>query len=156
MQLNNPAGIDILGNILEASKLSVNPQFYGNLHNLGHSLTAFCHDPEGKYNQGNGLIGDLTTAVRDPFFFRWHSFINDVCIRHKEAQTPYTDDELKFDNIHITAIELISAETKAATTEFRTFWQQTDVNVANGLDFRKPDALFVRLTHLNYEHFSYK
>ncbi|ROT84654.1 prophenoloxidase-2 [Penaeus vannamei] len=39
-------GIDILGDALEAdSNLSVNSPYYGDLHNMGHVLIAFSHDP---------------------------------------------------------------------------------------------------------------
>lgn len=43
------SGIDILGNMIEASILSVNRNYYGNLHNRGHNLIAYSHDPENKY-----------------------------------------------------------------------------------------------------------
>lgn len=42
-------GIDILGNIVEATDLSINSQLYGNLHNMGHNLIAFIHDPDGRH-----------------------------------------------------------------------------------------------------------
>lgn len=42
-------GIDILGNIIEASSLSVNRDFYGNVHNMGHVFLSLIHDPEHKY-----------------------------------------------------------------------------------------------------------
>lgn len=40
-------GIDVLGNLLEASILSVNMNVYGDLHNMGHVLISLCHDPDG-------------------------------------------------------------------------------------------------------------
>lgn len=48
-QLDEFTGIDILGNILEASSLSPNPAFYGDLHNMGHLAIAYCHDPDHRY-----------------------------------------------------------------------------------------------------------
>ena len=41
--------IDILGNMIEASILSPNPDFYGSLHNNGHLLTGYIHDPADRY-----------------------------------------------------------------------------------------------------------
>lgn len=142
--------------MVESNALSINGAFYGNLHGSGHIMTAFCHDPESEYNEGTAVMGSTTTAVRDPFFFRWHSFIDDLFLRHKETLPPYSNDELKYDNVHITEIEFISTETDATTTELKTFWQKTDVNISNGLDFQASGPTYVRFTHLNYEPFSYR
>lgn len=38
INLDETKGIDILGNIVEASNLSPNRDLYGNLHNFGHVL----------------------------------------------------------------------------------------------------------------------
>lgn len=80
-------------------------------------MAAYCHDPESEYNEGAGVMASVTTALRDPFFFRWHSFIDSVFTRHKDTLTPYTNDELKYNNVHVTKVEFIFNETKANTTE---------------------------------------
>ena len=49
VDLNNDRGIDIVGNMIEASILSPNPDYYGNLHNNMHNAIAFIHDPENSY-----------------------------------------------------------------------------------------------------------
>ena len=44
-------GIDILGDTVEADgELSANFPFYGDLHNEGHVLIAYSHDPDGSHN----------------------------------------------------------------------------------------------------------
>lgn len=70
VSLNGPQGIDILGNIVESSALSSNPSLYGDLHNQGHILICFIHDPEQKYLEEFGVMGDVATAMRDPIFYR--------------------------------------------------------------------------------------
>ena len=55
--LDNPQGIDILGNLIEASFLSPNPRYYGGIHNDGHNFISLCHDPEGKYNEDIAVMG---------------------------------------------------------------------------------------------------
>jgi len=42
-------GIDVLGNMMEASILSPNQNVYGDLHNLGHVAISYCHDPDHRY-----------------------------------------------------------------------------------------------------------
>lgn len=48
-------GIDILGNIIEATDISINPQLYGNLHNQGHNMLALIHDPDHRH-----LVSDIS------------------------------------------------------------------------------------------------
>lgn len=62
-------GIDVLGNIVEASSLSPNRLLYGNLHNQGHNVISYVHDPDQKYLEEYGVMGDVTTAMRDPIFY---------------------------------------------------------------------------------------
>lgn len=49
VQLTEKSGIDILGNIMESSILSPNSNLYGDLHNLGHVLISYVHDPDNRY-----------------------------------------------------------------------------------------------------------
>lgn len=37
----------------------------------------------------------------------------------------------------------------------QTFWQQSDVNMTNGLDFSPRGNVFVRFTHLQHSPFTY-
>lgn len=70
VSLNGPKGIDILGNTIESSALSPNKTLYGNIHNEGHNIIAFVHDPDQRYLEEYGVMGDVTTAMRDPIFYR--------------------------------------------------------------------------------------
>ena len=51
-------GIDILGNMVEASKASINSKLYGDMHNMGHFVVSFCHDPDGRYLEDFCVMGD--------------------------------------------------------------------------------------------------
>lgn len=39
-------------------------------------------------------MGDNKTAMRDPAFYRWHSFINDVFQEHKKMLPKYTTEQV--------------------------------------------------------------
>lgn len=69
ISLRGSNGIDILGNMVESSSLSPNQLLYGNMHNEGHNVIAFCHDPDQRYLEEFGVMGDVTTAMRDPIFY---------------------------------------------------------------------------------------
>jgi len=78
MNLTIENGIDILGNILESSIISPNRNLYGDLHNFGHIAISFAHDPDARHLESFGVMGDSTTAMRDPVFYRWHAFTDDI------------------------------------------------------------------------------
>ena len=49
IQLTVEKGIDVLGDLVEASDLTPNRQFYGDFHNDGHILIACSHDPKFRH-----------------------------------------------------------------------------------------------------------
>lgn len=84
-------GIDILGNMIEASPvLSPNIEFYGNIHNSGHLFNAYIHDPDHRHLEHFAAMGESTTAMRDPVFYRWHAFIDDIFQVYKRSISRYT------------------------------------------------------------------
>ncbi|GFS35451.1 hemocyanin A chain [Trichonephila inaurata madagascariensis] len=47
--LDEEHGADILGSLIESNYESKNRQFYGNLHNWGHVMMAYIHDPDDRF-----------------------------------------------------------------------------------------------------------
>lgn len=92
--LDEVTGIDTLGNMMESSILSPNRQLYGDLHNMGHVFISYIHDPDHRHLESFGVIGDSSTAMRDPVFYRWHAWVDDVFQEHKESLTPYTTQQV--------------------------------------------------------------
>ena len=110
-------GIDKLGSMVWAfQKLSPNFGYYGNLHNSGHILIGYSHDPAGQYYKQvlsfsividslmsmtlafvhvlcfqslGGVMAMPSTAPRDPAFYRWHAFIDDIFQRYKATLPEY-------------------------------------------------------------------
>nr|QOQ34392.1 prophenoloxidase 2-2 [Sogatella furcifera] len=152
--LSENTGIDILGDLIEASSLSINRNFYGDLHNLGHAALSLIHDPEFKYLENVSVVGDLATAMRDPVFYRWHALIDDIFVKYKQTLPPYSVQQLGFDGIRINSIEVNSKS--SPKNQFSTFWQQSDVNLARGMDFAPRSNVFARITHLQHQPFEYK
>lgn len=146
-------GIDILGNIMEASILTPNPNVYGDLHNLGHVAIAYCHDPDHRYLESFGIMGDSATAMRDPIFYRLHAFVDDVFLEHKNTLPEYPVDKLDFPGIELTGIEL---STNNQRNVLNTFWSKSDVDLSRGLDFTPRGSVLARFTHLNHAEFTYK
>lgn len=47
------------------------------------------------YQEPFGVMGDSATAMRDPVFYRWHSYIDDLFQLYKYKLNPYTDDKVR-------------------------------------------------------------
>ncbi|KAF2893372.1 hypothetical protein ILUMI_12800 [Ignelater luminosus] len=146
-------GIDTLGNMIESSIISPNRTFYGDLHNMGHVFLSYIHDPDHRHLESFGVIGDSTTAMRDPIFYRWHAYIDDMCQEFKATIPRYSVNDLNYDGVTVQSIQCQSKDGKA--NELNTFWQQSDVDLSRGMDFQPRGSVFVRFTHLQHQSFSY-
>lgn len=38
---------------------------------MGHAVISYCHDPDNKFREAYGVLGEPATALRDPVFYRW-------------------------------------------------------------------------------------
>lgn len=45
-------------------------------------------------------MGDSSTAMRDPIFYRWHAFIDDIFQEHKNTLPRYTIQQVRVDTNH--------------------------------------------------------
>ncbi|KAL1138656.1 hypothetical protein AAG570_008718 [Ranatra chinensis] len=154
VSLNNSRGINILGNTVESSVLSVNANFYGNLHNFGHLAIAFCHDPDNRFLESFGVMGDSATSMRDPVFYRWHAFINGIFVEHKNSLPPYTKEKLSFTDVQVLWTEVNTLG--GSKNKFITFLQQSDIDISGGLDFTPKGPMPIRITHLQHAPFTYR
>ncbi|XP_015524598.1 phenoloxidase 1 [Neodiprion lecontei] len=154
IELTETEGINILGNIVEASILSPNRNLYGDMHNMGHVAISFCHDPDHRYLESFGVMGDSSTAMRDPVFYRWHAFVDDIFQEHKNTLPPYTTQQIDYQGVQITDVQVVTPN--QPTNVFSTFWQQSDVDLSRGLDFTPRGAILSRFTHLNHAPFRYR
>ncbi|XP_030760912.1 phenoloxidase 1-like [Sitophilus oryzae] len=146
-------GIDILGNMIESSILSINRDFYGDMHNTGHIMLSYIHDPDHRHLESFGVMGDSATAMRDPVFYRWHAFVDDMFQEFKATLPRYTVNQLN--NPGVTVVEVEVQTQGGHPNILQTFWQQSDVDLSRGMDFQPRGAVFVRFTHLQHRPFMY-
>ncbi|XP_060806767.1 phenoloxidase subunit 1-like [Amyelois transitella] len=150
--LDENTGIDELGNLMESSVISRNRAYYGDLHNMGHVFISYAHDPDHRHLEQYGVMGDSATAMRDPVFYRWHAYIDDIFVLHKNKLPPYRDDVLDFPGIRVSSI---SVEGGAGANKFGTHWQQSLAELSRGLDFTPRGSVLARFTHLQHDNFNY-
>ncbi|KAE8746722.1 Prophenoloxidase [Frankliniella occidentalis] len=155
MNLTEFEGVNTLGALIEATSTSPNRPFYGDLHNMGHLVIAFAHDPDNRHLENFAIMGDTAINMRDPVFYRWHSFVDDMFHEHKRTLQPYTVQQLDFPGIQIKGAE-VNSDGARRPNEFHTYWQQNDMDLSRGLDFSPRGPIFARFTHLNHRPFSYR
>jgi tyrosinase len=93
-------------------------------HGFGHVITAFVMAPHGGGQPGD--IGDTSTAIRDPFFWRWHRHIDDQNFALQEQAAPFAFDDAP-DGVSLAAVELaFESDPATAVDELRTLVASTD------------------------------
>nr|CCC55880.1 putative polyxenus lagurus prophenoloxidase [Polyxenus lagurus] len=152
--LRDPKGIDTLGDMVEATVLSVHREYYGDWHNHGHRIISRIHDPDTRYGGDRGVMAFTGTAMRDPIFYRWHKEIDDVFNEYKLTQTPYTNEELIWNQVKVTGVS-VAGEISTSPNLLRTFWQEKRVPLSRGVDFGRPNPVYVLTRHLQHEPFLY-
>ena len=61
---------------------------------MGHNVISYTHDPDRRHLEDFGVMGDVTTAMRDPIFYRWHAFIDFIFQRHKNRLPVYNQQQV--------------------------------------------------------------
>ncbi|XP_039430147.1 phenoloxidase 8-like [Culex pipiens pallens] len=156
LTLDETTGIDIIGNLLENTILSVNIPHYGNIHSLLHVIIAYIHDPDNVYLEGPAPMGDTATAMRDPVFYRLHLFVDDLLEHYKRKLIPYSMQELGFPGITIRDVSVQISTGKAAVNRLLTYWQRSQVDLGVGLDFGPQGSVLATFTHLQHAPFVYR
>ncbi|CAH2093351.1 unnamed protein product [Euphydryas editha] len=152
MSLEGDKGIDVLGNLIEASALSPNKGYYGDYHNGGHLFISYSHDPENRYLEKFAVMGDPTTAMRDPVFYRWHTHIDNLFQLYKSKLPPYTKNELEWSGV---SVHSVGVESAAGASALRTQWERSALRLDRGLDFAKLGSVLGTVTHLTHHDFVY-
>nr|CAC44752.1 hemocyanin subunit 4 [Cupiennius salei] len=144
-------GANILGSIIEASSSSANKAFYGSLHNWGHVMMARMHDPDGRFQENPGVMSDTSTSLRDPIFYRWHRFVDNIFQQYKATLKPYTKEELSFEGIKVASIQVNAKQANVVTT----FMKDDTLDLSHGIHFGDGQSVKVQYHHLDHEPFSF-
>nr|CAC44749.1 hemocyanin subunit 1 [Cupiennius salei] len=150
LRLDEEHGADILGALIEASSSSPNKGFYGSLHNWGHVMMARMHDPDARFQENPGVMSDTSTSLRDPIFYRWHRFVDNIFQQYKATLHPYTKEELSF-----AGVKIVNAYVKAKKTNVvTTFMKDDHLDLSHGIEFGTEHKVLVKYHHLDHEPFS--
>ena len=100
-------------------------------------------------------MADVATAMRDPIFYRWHTFIDSICVKYKNTLASYNQQQLDFSGVQVSSVNVQISRRNSTPNTLLTFWQRSDVDLAAGLDFG-PGNVFVQFTHLQHAPFEYR
>lgn len=162
--MNNFNGADVLGEVVEASIYSINPDLYGEfgIHNDGHFLIGLVADPNDELRLPPAPMGDPATSMRDPIFYSYHAPIDDIFERHKQALEPYKptggEFQLSWPSVQIVGLQVQSLSASPPNV-LTTFWNNKNLNLLRGLDFNRSDSAGpaqVCLQHLDHSAFTYQ
>jgi tyrosinase len=84
---------DLLGATIESSDIARDKwgENYGSLHNSGHMLLAYMHNPS-RANTAEvdpGVMLNPRVAARDPVFWRWHRHVDDLHSKWQDTLQPH-------------------------------------------------------------------
>ncbi|KAB7504399.1 Allergen Cr-PI [Armadillidium nasatum] len=149
IDIRNEHGIDVLGDVIESSEYSPNPEYYGALHNLAHIVLGRQGDPHGKFNMPPGVMEHFETATRDPAFFRLHKYMDNIFKEHKDSLPHYTAEEVQFPGVSVNKV--------AVKGELKTFFEDFEFDLTMAVDDTQdiedvPISAIV--SRLNHEPFS--
>nr|CAC44751.1 hemocyanin subunit 3 [Cupiennius salei] len=150
LALDEANGANILGTLIEASSSSPNKAFYGSLHNWGHVMMARMHDPDGRFQENPGVMSDTSTSLRDPIFYRWHRFVDNIFQQYKATLHQYTKEQLSFAGIKILSTQVNAKQANVVTT----YLKEDRLDLSHGINFGTGHKVYVKYHHLEHEPFS--
>jgi len=151
---DDPFGIDLIGHLVESSRQTVNRLYYGNLHCYAHVLAARIADPDNKYMLDNGVMYDVATSARDPLFYQWHKFIDNVFQEYKDTLPIYTPEQVNWADIKIEKVTM-KGETSKVDNKLSTFWDTSVFKIGKHFSYTAQSTAEIKVQHLQHEPFSY-
>lgn len=151
VKLEDLDGINDLGSLVESSHESKNKLYYGSLHNWGHVMMARLQDPDGRFNENPGVMSDTSTSLRDPIFYRYHRFIDNIFQKYIATLKSHSRDELTCPGVQIVNVTVNAKVPNVITT----FMKQAELELSYGIDFGSNHSVKVLYNHLDHEPFTY-
>ncbi|GFT03171.1 hemocyanin D chain [Nephila pilipes] len=142
-------GLDILGALIESSQESLNKGYYGTLHNWGHVMIAKIHDHDGRFKENPGVMDDTSTALRDPIFYRYHRWMDNIFQEYKRRLPSYTPQDLSFPGVRVVNV-IVNAKVPNLV---HTYTKDAFLELSHGINLK--NKIQVKYNHLQHEPFSY-
>ncbi|ODM96378.1 Phenoloxidase subunit 1 [Orchesella cincta] len=163
IDLRTEKGIDVVTAMWESSFDSPNINYYGVLHNFGHTSIGLLHDPDFRNRQAQCFLQELPYGIL--YCFRWHKYLDYFSQRQKDYLKPYNEN-LLWNGIVVNQVQVVRGEDIRLPISLNrinnlvTHWMQSDIELSRGLDFGRTNlnglgSVWVRTTHLQHLPFTY-
>ncbi|XP_076652690.1 hexamerin 70a-like [Halictus rubicundus] len=151
VNINQPNGLNILGNLIQGNEDSVNKKFYGSVDTLAKKILGYNSDAINEHNVVPSVLETLTATLRDPAFFSIYNKIVGLYYRYKHNQKPYAVEDVIFDSLKINSVDI---------DELVTYFDSFETNINNGLlsqdiSEEKSQLINVKQWRLNHDLFTY-
>jgi len=125
-------GINILADTVEPYPDNSLADGASLFHNYGHVQISEMSRKISEDGNG-GVMGFAQTAMRDPVFYKWHKFTDDLFVEYKKLLGPYSDWDLSFPGVDVVSMSITSGGklnrlrtfTEFATLELDEFMMST-------------------------------
>jgi len=121
--------------------------FERGLHNTGHMEIS-------QLSGTRGVMGSSVGAMRDPIFYRWHSYVESLFKHYKNKlaeEEPYSDEELSFPGVKVVSASVQPA--KGDVDTFYTYREMASVRLDN-IDATSPGSrMSIEYMRMNHRQF---
>lgn len=88
-------------------------------------------------------------------FYRWHSFINSVFVRHKDSLPEYSKSQLELASIKVNNVSMQVSYKGTQPNLLVTYWKKAEIDLSAGLDFGNDGQFIGSFKHLQHAPFAY-
>nr|AGR40405.1 hexamerin 1 precursor [Occasjapyx japonicus] len=127
VHLDNAKGVNLLGNLIEPTKYSLNPRYYGGINTLGHLLIGGISGSHSQHQRNPSVMEHYETSKRDYAFFSFHHYLDDILKKHKGHLEPYTKEDLEFPGVRVGKVQL--------DRDITTFLEDYEFDLDNAVDY---------------------
>jgi len=153
INLFEPHGFNVLGNIIEGNPHSTNTRFYGYLQIFARHLLGYSFQPLHEYKVAPSALEHFETSLRDPAF--WMLFKRMILYfqKYKYYLPHYTYDELVYPGVKVEGLEV---------DRLLTYFDYFDADVTNAVYMNENEwehnnfEVHARQYRLNHKPFTYK
>lgn len=144
--------MNVLGNIIQSNKDSINSVFYGPIEKYARNLLGYSHLPLNGNKLVPSSLEHFETSLRDPVFYQWMKKIVNWSQRYMRNVAPYTREQLVMPGVEITAVKMDPLVT------YQDYFYSDLTNAVWYNDKEKPGdfKIRVRQVRMNHKPFHYK
>lgn len=153
INLFEPEGFQMLGNLIEGNPDSPNTKFYGTLQIYARHLLGYSQQPLHKYQLAPSALEHFETSLRDPAFWMLFKRMTMYFQKFKSHLPTYNYSDLSFPGVKIMGVSF---------SRLITYFDYFNVDISNAVSMNPSEfesdsfTVTARQQRLNHKPFTYK